>query len=243
MEKIIGIYKIISPSGKVYVGQTIDFQKRIENYKYYNCKNQRKLCHSFIKYGFDKHQFEIIEKCEIDQLNKRERYFQEFYNSIEKGLNCKYSETSDKTGKLSEETKRMISISSLKKEISIYDIDGNYIQSFKSLKECSKVLSITSASISAALKGNIHLLKNLYQVKYGINVSKIESYKEEREYNWKNKPEIHWTWVKIKCIEDDLIFNSISECADYYKVKRTSIQNVLSGKSKKLKNGKTFIRI
>lgn len=103
------VYKITSPSKKVYVGQTIDFNKRINQYKKLRCKNQTKLYRSFLKYGFDLHTIEIIEKCSIDKLNLKERYWQEKYDCLKNGLNCKLTTTEDKYGFLSDDTKAKIS--------------------------------------------------------------------------------------------------------------------------------------
>lgn len=84
-----GIYKITSPSGKVYVGKSINIKKRWSQYVCRDCKGQIKLYRSFVKYGVENHIFEILEICDKDSLNKREKYYQEFYNCTgEKGLNC-----------------------------------------------------------------------------------------------------------------------------------------------------------
>lgn len=107
---MIGIYKIISPKEKVYVGQSTNIRSRWLHYTSLDCADQPKLYNSFIKYGVDKHKFEILEECSIKQLNERERYWQEKYNVVEEGLNCKLVQTEDKSGYHSEETKRKISI-------------------------------------------------------------------------------------------------------------------------------------
>jgi group I intron endonuclease len=106
----IGIYKITNPSGKVYIGQSVNLDRRVSRYRnaWNHCKGQRRLYNSIKKYGWDKHAFEIIEYCEEHQLNDKERYYQEKYNTIQKGLNCKYTETNEKSGKLSEQTKKKI---------------------------------------------------------------------------------------------------------------------------------------
>ncbi len=39
------------------------------------------------EYGIDKFQFEIVEECLIEQLNEREQYWIEFYNSFFEGYN------------------------------------------------------------------------------------------------------------------------------------------------------------
>lgn len=79
------IYKITSPTNKIYIGSTSDFNKRIKHYRNLDCKAQRKLYSSFLKYGFNNHKIEIIEYCEFDELLKKERYYGELYNSI--GIN------------------------------------------------------------------------------------------------------------------------------------------------------------
>ncbi len=52
MKKIVGIYKITNPKGKVYIGQSVNIKKRWGDYKcLHNCKEQKMLYNSFIKYG------------------------------------------------------------------------------------------------------------------------------------------------------------------------------------------------
>lgn len=112
MSKICGIYKITSPSGKVYIGQSVDIKRRFISYKTLNkSKRQVKLYNSFVKYSVDKHIFEIIEECLVDFLNERERYWQEHYNVLEssKGLNLCLTSTKDKKHLHSEETRNKIS--------------------------------------------------------------------------------------------------------------------------------------
>jgi group I intron endonuclease len=107
---MIGIYKITNPKGRVYIGQSIDLEKRKQQYRRgVNYKNQTKLHNSLVKYGFSEHIFEIVQECTVEQLNERERYWQEYYNALVKGLNCRLTETADKSGKLSENTKKKIS--------------------------------------------------------------------------------------------------------------------------------------
>jgi len=103
---MIGIYKITSPKNRIYVGQTLDYTQRYSQYQNINnSKNQRKLYYSFRKYGIDNHTFEFIEECLEGELNTKERYWQDFYHVMDKGLNCLLTSTLDKSGKLSESTK------------------------------------------------------------------------------------------------------------------------------------------
>ena len=108
---MIGIYKITNPNNKIYIGQSVDLIVRINNYKKMttSISEQRAIYNSLLKYGVENHTFEIIEECEIELLNEKERYWQEYYDCVKNGLNCKYTTTIDKVGHLSDETKKKIS--------------------------------------------------------------------------------------------------------------------------------------
>jgi group I intron endonuclease len=112
MNNICGIYKIVSPSSKIYIGQTLDFNRRINEYKkgYSSVKSQIKLYRSINKYKWENHSIELIEKCSIELLNERERYWQEYYNVLKEGLNCLLVNTDSMKMVLSDETKLKMSI-------------------------------------------------------------------------------------------------------------------------------------
>jgi group I intron endonuclease len=90
-DPICAIYKITSPSRKIYIGQTIDVIRRYNAYRNLNCKNQNKLLHSFNKYGFLNHKFEVIHQCLREELNELEVYYIELFQCFnsEHGLNLK----------------------------------------------------------------------------------------------------------------------------------------------------------
>lgn len=106
---MIGIYKIVSPSGRVYIGQSTNIKNRWLHYYSLDCRDQPKLYASLKKYGVEKHIFEVKELCTLEELNKKERYWQEFYNVLDEGLNCKFVKTDDKSGMHSQQTKLKIS--------------------------------------------------------------------------------------------------------------------------------------
>lgn len=76
---VCGIYEITSPSNRVYIGQSININKRWKNYKNSDCKGQPVLYKSFKKYSPKAHIFEIIEECDKSELNCRERFWQDEY--------------------------------------------------------------------------------------------------------------------------------------------------------------------
>lgn len=85
---MIGIYKITNPSGKIYIGQSTNIEKRFNTYEKLKCKGQVKLYNSLIKYGWDNHITEIIEECGENELLERETYWKLQYNVLEAPSLC-----------------------------------------------------------------------------------------------------------------------------------------------------------
>jgi group I intron endonuclease len=105
---MVGIYKITNPKGKIYIGQSINIERRFKEYKRLAKRSAgRKILNSLKGYGVENHLFEIIEECLKEQLHEREYYWKKHYTSVENGLNCDYFDSSG--GPRSEETKRKIS--------------------------------------------------------------------------------------------------------------------------------------
>jgi len=75
---MIGIYKITSPSGRIYIGQSVDINRRLSRYKNLSkqVSSSIKLYRSLLKHGPENHIFEIVELCEKPFLNEKERYWQ-----------------------------------------------------------------------------------------------------------------------------------------------------------------------
>lgn len=105
---MVGIYKITSPTGRIYIGQSIDIEKRRKMYVNNHCKKQQKLHASLCKYGFSKHNFEVIEECKWGLLNEREEYWIEFYGTFNSDFGLNLS-SGGLNKRVSEETKHKIS--------------------------------------------------------------------------------------------------------------------------------------
>lgn len=83
---MIGIYKITNLiNNKVYIGQSVDIAKRWSAHKHPQNNEKTALQAAFHKYGIENFQFEIIEECKEDELNDKEMYWIEFYNSYNDG--------------------------------------------------------------------------------------------------------------------------------------------------------------
>jgi group I intron endonuclease len=112
--KISGIYKISNLSnGKVYIGQGKNIHKRwiehkweLNNHKHHNSYFQR----SWDKYGKDNFSIEVIEKCQLEDLNDRETYWIRFHKSNIREYGYNANDGGD-SRKMNEETKEKIRIS------------------------------------------------------------------------------------------------------------------------------------
>lgn len=80
-----GIYKILSPSGRVYIGQSINIEYRFAQYGREHIKRQPKLFNSFGKYGKNNHVFVVVHELpkDVDQnvLNEYEQLYMDLYRS------------------------------------------------------------------------------------------------------------------------------------------------------------------
>jgi len=111
---MICVYKITNPEGKIYIGGTKNYKKRLNYYKSVSCKNQIHIYKSIQKYGYDRHNFEIIEICSIENLKEKENYWGIYFDVLNNGLNSmlpksKFSEeimVSDFTRKRMSESKK-----------------------------------------------------------------------------------------------------------------------------------------
>ncbi len=113
------IYKITSPINKIYIGQTINVNRRKLKYISCKCINQPRIYNSIKKYGWSSHVFEVIDDCDFEDMNKIERYWQDYYEVIgDNGLNCILTNTLEKKLIRSKETREKISISKKGKKLS-----------------------------------------------------------------------------------------------------------------------------
>ena len=75
------IYKFESPSGKVYVGQTVQKPEQRKNDHFKKSSNCVLLKHALTKYK-DEMKFSVIEKVENDKLDEKERFWIEELNCL-----------------------------------------------------------------------------------------------------------------------------------------------------------------
>lgn len=121
------IYKITSPSGRVYIGKTSNYQKRLREHKHF-VKNGRHsvLSRSYKKYGFECHKFEILDSFSSDNeycQGKEMFWIRSYMSNIHKypymnGLNMTDGGDGQSGRHLSDESRKKISDSKKGKKIS-----------------------------------------------------------------------------------------------------------------------------
>ena len=87
VKKVRGIYKVTNKvNGKVYIGQSIDIGRRWRQHM--TAEDDIYFHKAIQKYGVDNFIWEVIEKCKKSELDERESYWIEYYDSYNKGYNC-----------------------------------------------------------------------------------------------------------------------------------------------------------
>ena len=79
---MIGIYKITNLiNNKVYIGQSINIEKRWTRHKSDSKHKHEPLYKAIRKYGLENFKFEVIEECSLIQLDDLEVKWIKYYNS------------------------------------------------------------------------------------------------------------------------------------------------------------------
>jgi len=220
---MIGIYKIINPNGRVYIGQSRDIEKRFKQYKRLKCKKQPRLYNSFLKYNVENHTFEIIEECDFNDLNIKERYYQDLYDvTNEKGLNCTLTKTDILPQVVSDITREKI---------------GNRILSEESRLKMSLSRKGTKWSEETRLKVKGKIIAENVKIKMSLakkdkyNGGNHPMYGKTHSEETKLKMSLSKTKKVINVITNE-IFNSSDECVLINNLSITSayLRLMLSGK-------------
>lgn len=109
----VGIYKITSPTNKVYIGQSWWLEKRESAYRNLSSsiRCQRKIYNSLKKYGWAAHKFEILmnvsENVTQQMFDEIEQTYMDYYRKL--GFELMNIKEAGAHGKMSEESKKLVS--------------------------------------------------------------------------------------------------------------------------------------
>lgn len=156
---MIKIYKITNPKGKTYIGQTKNVYKRKQHYKRAHCKQQYMLYNSIIKYGWNNHIFEVIDKVPIEQADDKEIYYIDLYKSYhtDGGLNLtrggfrpKHTqETKDKLSEMFKGAKH-----GRAKKLYQYTADNQFVKEWDCIRDIQRELGYVTTWLCKAAKNN-----------------------------------------------------------------------------------------
>lgn len=165
------IYKYTSPSGKCYIGQTVNEDKRKYEHRYkayyedgkdYNSPFYRAIR----KYGWDSLKYEVLNTAYSDtiedltsKLDSLEIYYIGQYDSYKNGYNQTIGGHSLRGNnhpsfghKLSEEHKEKLK-ASICRQVSQYSVSGEYIDCYDSAAQAGLSTDTDASGIIAVCKG------------------------------------------------------------------------------------------
>jgi group I intron endonuclease len=241
--KICGVYKITSPSGKIYIGSSKNVKERWNSYYKLSCKKQIKLYNSFLKYGVKNHVFEIIEECLLNDLLNWEYLWIKEYNSCNKnGLNCKSPKFGDLKAIVSEETRKKMSENAINRKFS------NETRRRMSISQSNRYKNIEEKEkTSIAMKKVIHKpvseetkqklrIANLGKKQSIETINKRRKYLKNRILTEDHRLKLSKSSSTSKLtinLETGIFFDQIKEAAKAYNIKPSLLQSGLRKKSKK----------
>jgi group I intron endonuclease len=158
------IYMITSPTGRVYVGKSLNFKRRIRRYKCLECKKQTLLYNSLKKHGFKSHEISVLEDgLTEDVINERECYWifkkKSFCKDNDKGMNVTRGGEGTVGHTHTDESKRKMSIAKKGKKsknlrpVYQFSLDGKFISQHRCEGDARREVDGSDSSICRVLSG------------------------------------------------------------------------------------------
>lgn len=225
-----GIYCIINiKNGNKYIGSSKNITSRLSKHTALLRHNKHENAHlqnAWNKYGEEYFDFYVLEKCDVSLLTEREQFYistlNPAYNITKEVVRLIMSDES--RHKMSKTRKERMMTGEIKCyqsiEIHQYDLDGNYITSYPTIKEACQKVNVHFTSIKRYLDG-------LYKKGGGYLWSLTKVDKMEPYYRIKKDNSYFCKPVKVEYDNKTLLFNSIKECAEYFGVTQSCIQHTL----------------
>lgn len=182
-EKICGIYKISFLSvDKVYIGQSTDIYRRFSEHRLSASADENSLSQktardyqlpihrAMRKYGIDKTYLEILERCQREQLNSRERYWISYYHSDDEKYGYNLSHGGQDTFGLSGERHSRAILTQEQVNQIIFELQENN----KTSREIAEEFGVSPVTICNINKGKTWYNSNIvYPIRKDGNNSPI----------------------------------------------------------------------
>lgn len=220
-------------------GSSTDVMNRWCTYRNCKCKKQTNLLDSLLKYGPEKHIFEVIEKCEKDKLEEREYYYGMLFNVLDEryGLNSRLPKVEGSTVCVSKSMKEKIGNANSGRYVGIkrgFIKRKNQTLNPETITEIKKLLfenNLTEKQIAHRYNVSRDVIKNIctgttysyISPEYDLSKRKPTYIKIDKEKDWPHIVELHNSGYSQKKI------------ADMYNVDPSNISRIINKKYKQLK--------
>lgn len=142
-----GIYKITNlKNNLIYIGQTKDFNNRWNSHRRLDKEMNTPLHQDMKELGLNYFKFEIIEKCDVENFDEREKYWISYYDSYNLGYNLDTGGSGQRADEFFESAQTV--------EVFSYDLNGNFVKSYKSIGAAIRDLGLKSNNITRAIAFN-----------------------------------------------------------------------------------------
>lgn len=206
----IGIYKIENLiNHKIYIGQSIEIEKRWQ--KHLNAKDNFVIHKALQKYGKENFSFQIIEECDLLDLDNKEQYWINYYNSlIPNGYNMILGGSN---GAGFAKGKKVLQ----------YTLDGVFIKEYNSANQASNQTGVCHSDICKCCRGDAPRAGE-YQWKYSGDDKEIKPIKVRTDFSV----------LQIDKNTDEIIkeFSSLKEASEQTHIAKSIICRVCNGKGK-----------
>lgn len=238
MERQAFIYKITSPSGRIYIGQTLYLKSRLTMHKSLAKRSKCKLHASIKKYGWNNHVVEILEdglftKERLDELEIR--YIAQF-DCFKKGLNMTLGGDGVWGYIKSDEVLERQSQKMTGEKNPFYNKKHSpEVIEFLRQRSTGKTLSAESRKkVGDASRGNSHAIgfSHTDEAKKRMSIAS-----KGNQHNLGNKVSqdvkdrrAKKQRQKVYSSVADKTFNSIQECSDHFGLHNSTIASMFAGK-------------
>lgn len=256
--KKCGIYKIENRvNHKVYIGQSIDIETRWSAHRRcgkYHDKENYFLYQAINKYGIDSFDFTILEECNECNLDEKEIYYIQKYDSYKHGYNMTLGGKGTVGGNINSRNKAPKNIKQFCNnditEIAKLDKSFNVIEYYPSVQEAARQNHVEATNISKTLKGKYKYCGGYIYMYADVvrelcdNVNDLILYRLFEDlypYHSDTDSRNGYTCkVQILDSHDNVlaICNTINEASKKYNIDASTISKICKGKLKQSKGYK-----